>query len=68
MARKNHEDTIRKVATALVLIGGVNWGLHALSWNLVDQVAGITMPVIGTIVYVLVAVSALYLAYDEYVK
>ena len=43
----------------LLIIGGLNWGLVALGWNLVDAVFG-TGSTLATLVYVLVGLSALY--------
>lgn len=43
----------------LVIIGGLNWGLVALGWNLVDAVFGAGSTLSG-IVYGLVGLSALY--------
>ncbi len=48
------------IATVLVVIGGLNWGLvGGLDFNLVDTVFG-AGSVVGRIVYILVGVSALY--------
>ena len=49
------------VAWALVLIGGLNWGLvGAFRYNLVNSLFG-TNSVLSRIVYVLVGLSAVYL-------
>ncbi len=48
------------VALALVVIGGVNWGLIGLfNLDLVSTLFGV-MSVLSRVVYVLVGVSALY--------
>lgn len=55
------------IASLLVWIGGVNWGLVGLggffdgNWNVVEWLLG-SWPVVEWIVYVLVGVSAVYLA------
>lgn len=56
------EDVISKVAMALVVIGGVNWGLVALGYNLVNLLLG-TIPLLEKAIYLLVGLSALYVAY-----
>lgn len=43
----------------LVIIGGLNWGLTAFGYNLVEMLVG-AFPPVNTVVYVLVAVSAIY--------
>lgn len=55
---------INIIASILVLIGSINWGLVGIfNWNLVDAIFG-AVPAIGsTIVYVLVLLSALWLVF-----
>lgn len=48
------------IAFALVIIGGLNWGLTAFGYNLVDWLLG-AWPVVAKTVYVLVGLSAVYL-------
>ena len=62
---------LHMVAFVLVLVGGVNWGLVGLSgfmgggnWNVVNMILG-SWPVVEGLVYVLVGVSAVYLAIDH---
>jgi uncharacterized membrane protein YuzA (DUF378 family) len=51
------------VALALVIIGGLNWGLVGLlSLDLVQVLFG-WMPILATIVYVLVGLAAVYMVY-----
>ncbi len=53
---------LHMVAFTLLIVGGLNWGLWALfNLNLVNAVLG-SMPSIEKIVYVLVGVSAVYIA------
>ncbi len=56
-------EIIDKVAMVLVIIGGLNWGLYAFGYNLVDLLVG-AFPPVDMIVYVLVALSAIYLIKD----
>lgn len=50
------------LAFILVVVGGLNWGLvGAFDFNLVTTIFG-SMPAIETIVYILVGLSAIYLA------
>ena len=49
------------VALVLLVVGGLNWGLVALGYNLVEIIFG-SMPWLVSTVYVLVAVSAIYVA------
>ena len=49
------------VAFILVIVGGLNWGLTALGFNVVNMILG-TVPMVEQIVYLLVGLSAVYLA------
>jgi len=49
------------IAFVLVIVGGLNWGLIAFNFNLVTFLFG-SMSWLVTIVYLLVGVSAIYLA------
>jgi uncharacterized membrane protein YuzA (DUF378 family) len=61
MAKKNM--WMYHVAEWLLIIGGLNWGLGIFNVNLVTLLFG--SGVLTTIVYALVGVSALYLAYHK---
>ena len=50
------------VALTLVLIGGLNWGLVAFNWNLVDSLLGMGSQA-AMIVYCLVGLSSLYVIF-----
>jgi len=54
-------NTLDMVALVLVLVGGLNWLLYAFGYNLVNILFGM-VPLLETIVYVLVGLSAVYLA------
>lgn len=48
----------------LVIIGGLNWGLvGAFNYDLIASIFG-SVPVLVTLVYVLVGLSAIYMAYN----
>jgi uncharacterized protein len=55
-------ETLYWIALILVVIGGINWGLVGLfDFNLVTAIFGDS--IITTIIYVLVALAALYLIF-----
>ena len=55
------------IAKVLLIIGGLNWGLVGLlDFDLVAWLAGLTAPIVGTIIYVLVGIAALMVAYKEF--
>lgn len=47
------------VALTLLIIGGLNWGLTAFDMNLVEKLGS---HMVAKVVYVLVALSAVYVA------
>ena len=52
---------MNKFTYALVIIGGINWGLvGAFEWDLVAAIFG-DMSAVSRLVYVLVGLSALYM-------
>ncbi len=55
---------VELVATLLVVVGALNWGLVGLlNMNLVNSLLG-AWPTVERVVYVLVGVSGLWLLYD----
>ena len=55
--------TIDLIASILLIIGGLNWGLVGIfSFDLVATIFG-DMSIISRIIYILVAVSALYMIF-----
>jgi len=52
-------NTLDWVALVLIVIGGLNWGLVAFNWNLVDAIFGVGS-MLSTVVYGLVGLSAVY--------
>lgn len=52
------------IAFILVIIGGLNWGLTAFGWNVVNLVLG-AYPVVENAVYVLVGLSAIVLIFTH---
>ncbi len=62
------KSIIDMVALILVIIGALNWGLVGLlNLNLVSMIFGI-IPILATLVYVLVALSGLWVLYAEFIK
>lgn len=49
------------IAFALLVIGGLNWGLVAFDLNLVSMLVG-KWPAVEKVVYILVGLSAVYFA------
>jgi len=46
----------------LVIVGGLNWGLQALGWNLVEAIFG-AGSTLTNIIYGLVGLSAIYVIF-----
>jgi hypothetical protein len=51
------------LARILLIVGGLNWGLMAFKYNLVEMLFG-SWPQVVMIVYVLVGLAALWEAYN----
>lgn len=65
MAKKSC-DKLTCTAKVLVLVGALNWGLvGVLNFNLVETLLG-SWPMLVTLVYALVGLSALYRAWQWY--
>ncbi len=64
---------VELVATLLVVVGAVNWGLIGLggfmnaNWNLVNMLLG-AWPQVEWVVYVLVGAAGVWLFYDWWMK
>jgi len=62
---------VRMILVALVLVGALNWGFHAFGYNLVEMLNRFLSGVfkrrlsLNTIIYVVVALSALVLAFQR---
>lgn len=54
---------LHMVAFVLLVVGGLNWGLTAFGWNLVEMIFGMSM--IAKIIYVLVGLSAIYMIFNH---
>ena len=66
MAKKN-KFNVEEVCMVLVLVGALNWGLSAFGFNLVDMLLGaVAGGFLAQVVYVAVALSGVYLAYERY--
>lgn len=50
---------LHNAAFILLVVGGLNWGLSALGWNVVNMILG-SWPVVEQIVYILVGLAAVY--------
>lgn len=55
-------NTLDWVALVLLVVGGLNWGLVAFGWNLVDALFGVGS-MLSVVVYGLVGLSAVYVAF-----
>ena len=65
MAGSPIPDPLGRIAHVLLVIGGLNWGLVGLlDTNLVSIIADATAGVVGTLVYALIAVSAIISVID----
>lgn len=51
--------SLHMVTFILLVVGGINWGLTAFGYNLVNMLLG-GMPKLEMLVYLLVGVSAVY--------
>jgi len=51
----------------LLVIGGLNWGLVALGYNLVEGIFGFS-PLLVQIIYLLVGVSAVFALVRKFMK
>ena len=50
---------LHMVSFTLLVVGGLNWGLSALGWNVVDMILG-SWPTVEKLVYILVGLAAIY--------
>ena len=65
MAGSPIPELLGRIAHVLLVIGGLNWGLVGLlDTNLVGIIADATAGVVGTLIYTLVAVSAIISVVD----
>lgn len=56
-------NLLDKIATLLLIIGGLNWGLVGwFNYNLVDSLFGVGS-VVSRVVYAIVGIAALYCIY-----
>lgn len=55
---------LHMVTFVLVIIGGLNWGLTAVGYNVVNMILG-GWPALEQLVYILVGLSALYLVFTH---
>ena len=57
-------EPLGKIAHILLVIGGLNWGLAIVNLNLVAMIADATSPILGTLIYALVGISAIISVID----
>ena len=57
-------ESLGKIAHILLVIGGLNWGLAIVDQNLVATIADATVPILGTIIYAFVGISAIISVID----
>lgn len=51
--------SLHMVTFILLVVGGLNWGLTAFEYNLVEMLLG-SWPMVEKLVYILVGLSAVY--------
>tara|TARA_B100001013_G_scaffold336351_1_gene255586 strand:- start:183 stop:383 length:201 start_codon:yes stop_codon:yes gene_type:complete len=51
-------EQVQKIANVLLIVGGLNWLLHALDYNLVELILG-SVPMLVTLVYVVIGLCAI---------
>jgi uncharacterized membrane protein YuzA (DUF378 family) len=68
VGRMAKTGTTEMVAGLLVIIGGLNWGLVGVAGLDAVKLAFGSVPILVTVVYDLVGLSALYVAYTMYLK
>jgi len=59
------KNVVEWIALVLVVIGAVNWGTFAFGLNLVPIIT-FGVGILATVVYLLVALSGLYLLYGAF--
>ena len=69
MANSSIPEPLSKIAQILLIIGGLNWGLVGVAdTNLDTIIADATAGAVGTLVYVLVGISAIIAIIDLAMK
>ena len=56
--------SLHMLAFILLVVGGLNWGLTAIGYNVVNMLLG-SWPMVERVVYILVGLSALLLAFGH---
>ena len=59
--KKSTRKMIDLTAMWLLVVGGLNWALGIIDFNLVQSIAGWTVPVVGTIIYAGIGIASLYI-------
>ena len=69
MANSSIPEPLSKIAQILLIIGGLNWGLVGVAdTNLVTIIANATAGMVGTLVYILIGISAIIAIIDLAMK
>lgn len=69
MGKKNSLRWLDIIATILVAVGAINWGLDALGYNLVKMIANtVSLPIIATIIYLAVGISGIWFSIRYFMK
>jgi uncharacterized membrane protein YuzA (DUF378 family) len=55
-----------EIAEWLLLVGGLNLGLSLFNINVIKMITDATAPIVSTIVYAAVGISAVYTIYKKY--
>ncbi len=70
-----YKKWVELIATLLVVVGAINWGLVGLGWltgganyNVVHMIVGSLGVTVEAVVYVLVGASGVWLFYDWWTK
>ena len=62
------KSIVNWVATILVIIGGLNWGLvGAFNFNFIGNVFGV-MSIVPKVVYIVIAVAALWMVVELFIS
>ena len=59
--KKSTRKMIDLTAMWLLVVGGLNWALGIIEFNLVQSIAGYTTSVVGTIIYAGIGIASLYI-------
>lgn len=55
------------IAVWLLIIGGLNWGLTAFGWNVVDMIFGVNS-MLSMLIYIIIGLAALVKLWAMFMK